>query len=176
VPEVCSPLGRYRARHMALLKVRCSIVLRSLEHNLNDLLHSSQYFLSSSRTVLIQGRSSRYSSHWAQFEFSVATSSSESKNTCKCTRKHLPLSTNEKYSLNFHSPFRHRCSNSASFDHITADCGAAGVAMTTGTCIHMSTAACVSYGLDSAKQVQMVALSSRFTAYDLDWSADFAFS
>lgn len=152
--------------------VRCSIVLRSLGHNINDLLHSSQYFLSSSRTVLIQVRVlPLFKPLDAIRVISCSVLVQRAKTRASANVRHLPLSTNEKYSLSLRSPFRHRNSNSAPFDYITADCGAAGVAMTQGPGIHMSTAACVSYGLDSAKQVQMVVLSSRFTACYLDWIA-----
>jgi hypothetical protein len=139
--------------------VRCSIVEQSLGYNINDLLHSSQYFLSSSRTVLIQGGSSRYSSRWAQFELSVATCSFGDQTHVQVQTLDISafLPTRNIF-LAFALPFVIALQVQLPFDHIAADCGAAGVAMTTGICIHMSTAACVSYCPDSAKQVQMAAL------------------
>jgi hypothetical protein len=156
---------------MALLMVRCSIALRSLEHNINDLLHSSQYFLSSSKTILIQGGSSRCSSHWAQLSYHFNVLVGEQKHVQVQTLDIYPFLQTRNIFLAFALLFVIAIQIQRPFDHITADCGAAGVAMTTGTCIHMSTAACVSYGPDSAKQVQMAALSSRFTACDIDWIA-----
>jgi hypothetical protein len=96
----------------------------------------------------------------------------ERKTTYKAyASKHLRFSINETYFLRLGFPFIIAIQSLFLLQHATTDCGDAGVAMTTGTCIHISTTACVGYGPDSAKQVQMVALSSRATACDLDFIA-----